>query len=221
VRSAISVNWPQRRKLETLTFSDWYFLKAAGVFALTMGIASGRVRAHHPFARFGPANQVTTARALLVALVAGFVGEPPSPFAAKATVILGSMATLLDGVDGWLARRTRMASAFGARFDEEVDALLILVLAILAWRWEKAGAWVLGSGILRHAFVASGWIWPWMRRPLAPTARARAICVIQVATLIAAIVPAVTYPASASIAALGLLALGYSFLADTLRLWRG
>ena len=42
--------------------------------------------------------------------------------------------TALDGVDGWLARRSGIASAFGARFDMEIDALLILVLAVLAWR---------------------------------------------------------------------------------------
>ena len=39
-----------------------------------------------------------------------------------------------------------MASAFGARFDMEIDALLILVLAILAWQHDKAGAWVLAVG---------------------------------------------------------------------------
>ena len=64
--------------------------------------------------------------------------------------------TLLDGVDGWLARRHRIASAFGARFDMEIDALLILALSVLAWRHEKAGAWVVASGLLRYAFVAAG-----------------------------------------------------------------
>ena len=44
----------------------------------------------------------------------------------------------LDGVDGWLARRRGMSSAFGARFDMEIDALLVQVLAILVWRYGKA-----------------------------------------------------------------------------------
>ena len=47
-------------------------------------------------------------------------------------------------------RRRRLARAphrrsrarFGARFDMEIDALLILALSILAWRHGKAGAWV-------------------------------------------------------------------------------
>ena len=43
--------------------------------------------------------------------------------------MLASVALILDGVDGKVARRTRNASAFGARFDMEVDAFLILVFS--------------------------------------------------------------------------------------------
>ena len=158
-------------------------------------------------------------RALLVSLFAGMIGESPGPGVAAGAVAAGTLTTVLDGADGWLARRTRMASAFGARFDLEVDALLIQVLAVLAWRWEKAGAWVLLSGLLRYAFIASGWLWPWMRRPLTPTKRAKAICIGQIATLILALLPPITPPASTALAALGLSALGYSFLVDSRRLW--
>src|SRR5262249_57229581 len=126
-----------------------------------------------------------------------------------------------DGVDGWLERRTGLESAFGARFDMEVDALLIFVLAAIAWRWEKAGAWVLLAGLLRYLFVAAGWILPWMRRPLAPTQRARVICVAQIVTLIVAIAPSIPRRLSLPVAATGVLALSYSFFADTVRLWRG
>jgi phosphatidylglycerophosphate synthase len=202
------------------TLSGPFIAKAAGVFAVIMAIAVARLRPHHPYVRFGPANQVTTVRALLVAIVAGFIGEPDAPPAATLAVAASAVATLLDGVDGWLARRSRMTSSFGARFDLEVDALLIQVLAVLAWQWNKAGAWVLMSGLLRYLFVAAGWLWPWMRRPLVPTMRAKAICVVQIATLVLAIVPSIGPPASARLAAGGLLALCYSFLVDTLWLWR-
>src|SRR4051794_4541233 len=115
-----------------------------------MVVALANVRAHHPFARFGPANRVTTLRALLVALVAGCIGEAPAPRVTAAAVAAATLATILDGVDGWLARRTGMMSAFGARFDMEVDALLIQLLCLLGWLWQKAGAWVLLSGLLRY-----------------------------------------------------------------------
>ena len=203
-----------------LPLSAWYPVKAAGLFSLVMLLALGHLRGHHPFAQFGPANQLTTVRAVLVVLVASLIGEPGIPPVAATAVAVGFSATVLDGVDGWLARRAGMASAFGARFDAEVDALLIQALAILAWRYGKAGPWVLLSGLIRYGFIAAGWVWPWMDRPLAPTLRGRVICIVQTAALILAIVPAITPPLSTLIAALGLVALCYSFLVDTLRLRR-
>jgi phosphatidylglycerophosphate synthase len=203
-----------------LTLSAWYPIKAAGLFSIVMLLALVRLRGHHPFAQFGPANQLTTARAVLVVLVASLIGEPGLPPVAVAATLASLGATVLDGVDGWVARQAGMASAFGARFDVEVDALLIQALAILAWRYGKAGPWVLLSGLIRYGFVGAGWVWPWIRGPLAPTLRARMICVVQIAALVLAIVPAITPPVSAVIAALGLTAVFYSFLVDMLRLWR-
>jgi phosphatidylglycerophosphate synthase len=199
--------------------TDLYLLKSAGLFTAVMLIALGRVRTHHPFTRFGPANQTTTIRALLVSLVGGLIGEAPVPILATGAVAAITLATVLDGADGWLARRTRMESAFGARFDVEVDALLIQVLAILAWRWGKAGPWVLLSGLLRYGFVASGWLWPWMRAPLRPTFRGKALCILQIITLTIALLPSMAPPASGLLAGLGLLALAYSFLVDSWWLW--
>ena len=193
-----------------------YPLKAGAVFATIALIAVSFRRGHHPFARFGAANQITTARALIVAMVAGLVGEPRRPAMAAAAVAAGLLATLLDGADGWAARRTGMASDFGARFDMEVDALLILTLAVLVWQYEKAGAWVLLSGLLRYLFLAAGWLMPWLRQPLPSSRRRQTICVAQIAGLLIALTPAVAAPASALVAAAALLALCYSFLVDTL-----
>ena len=168
---------------------------------------------------FGPANLVTGVRALLVAFLARDV-VASSPDSATTTVFVALIATVLDGVDGWVARRTGTASASGARFDMEVDALLILVLAILVWQSGKAGPWVIVSGLLRYVFVAAGWLLPWMRRPLTPTLRARTICIVQIAGLLLALLPAIAPPASAWIAAVSLAALSYSFLIDTVWLWK-
>jgi phosphatidylglycerophosphate synthase len=171
--------------------------------------------------KFGPANQITLLRAILVAGLAILVGQPATPVTAWRVVLIAIVAALLDGVDGWVARRTGTVSAFGTRFDMETDAALILVLAILAWEYGKAGPWVLLSGLLRYVFVAAGWLWPWMRSPLSSTLRGKIICVVQILALIVAMAPAIAPPASSLVAAVGLLALCYSFLVDTRRLWRG
>jgi phosphatidylglycerophosphate synthase len=203
-----------------LPLGDRYPLKAGGLFALITGLSIGFLQQHHPFARFGAANQITTLRAILVALVAGLVGEPQLPAVAAAAVGASVVVTLLDGVDGWLARRHGIESRFGARFDMEIDALLILALSVLAWRHGKAGAWVVVSGLLRYAFVAGGAVAPWLRAALPDSRRRQTICVIQIAVLTLAMVPAIEPPASALLAAAALATLGYSFLIDTVWLWR-
>lgn len=203
-----------------MALSAPYLLKAGAAIAI-VAIVAAIGRAHrHPFARFGPANQITALRAVLVSLTLALVGEPHSNGLAAAAAALGLLVMVLDGVDGWLARRTSMASDFGARFDMEVDALLILTLSILAWRYEKAGAWVLLSGLLRYLFVVSGWLWSWLRAPLPSSRRGKAICVIQSGGLVAVVSPLVPRPASTLIAAVSLGALAYSFGEDVVWLWR-
>ena len=56
-----------------------YAVKAGAIFSIVMIVALGFLPRHHPFARFGPANQITTMRAMLVALVAALIGEPRFP----------------------------------------------------------------------------------------------------------------------------------------------
>ena len=199
-----------------LPLSAFFPLKAAACFALVAVVALARITdANHPFAIFGQANQVTTARAVFVALVAGAIGEEAAPIIAASVAAAAMAVTIMDGVDGRLARGNRMSSAFGARYDMEVDALLILVLSILAFTHDKAGAWVIVSGLMRYVFVAAGWTWPWMERPLMPSRRRQAACVIQIVALIVIVEPMVTRPTSELVAAFALGMLSASFLADT------
>ncbi len=170
----------------------------------------------HPQPRFGLANSVTLVRAAGAALLAGFVLEPellagPAGWAAAATAA-GLLA--LDGLDGWAARRDGLASQFGARFDLETDALLILVLAALAFALGKAGPWVLALGLMRYAFVAAGWLRPSLTRPLPPSLRRKAVCVLQVGVLAVLLAPVLVQPASAVLAGSALAALGWSFAVD-------
>ena len=195
--------------------------KAVFLFAVMMAIAIGFVSEHHPSPRFGPANHVTMIRGILVALIASLIGEPEIPRVAAAAVAAGLVLMVLDGVDGSLARRSRMTSDFGARFDVETDALLLMVMSVLVWQHGKAGAWVLLGGMIRYAFVAAGWLLPWMARPLPPTHRGKTIAVCHMVGLTVALAPFVPMPLSALAVASTLAALSWSFAVDVRRLWRG
>ena len=197
-----------------------YTLKAGAFFVVLMAAILSVAGAHHPFARFGPANYVTTIRAVLAALVAGLIGHPVPARVLWVVIGIALLAAALDGLDGWLARRSRMTTIFGARFDMEVDAAFILVLAVLVWQHGKAGIWVLLCGLMRYGFVAAGRLLPWLAGPLRPTRRGRTVAVGQLFGLSVALAPAVPAPLSAVAAAATLAALAWSFAIDVMGLAR-
>ena len=157
-----------------LDVSGW----SAGV-ACGAGLAALLARAmmHHSRVGLGPADRVTLARAVLACGVAALTVDSLGGQATAAILVaLSTVALVLDGVDGRVARRTDTASAFGARFDMEVDAFLIMVLSVyVAREW---GWWVLAMGLARYAFVAAGWVLPWLRGPQPRRQWARVVAAI-------------------------------------------
>jgi phosphatidylglycerophosphate synthase len=112
--------------------------------------------AYTPSGRFGWANGVTLLRlgALLTLTLPLQVGSETWVLAVACSV-LG-----LDLLDGSLARARGDASAFGAHFDMECDAQLVLVLTLYLWLGRGMGGWVLCAGTLRYLYVIWLWVWP-------------------------------------------------------------
>lgn len=216
-------------------------LSAAGGLALSGGHGAGMVLSSilfmamagltfralargFPHDRLGLCNAITLFRAALTAAVAGPLAVPGLLAADQrlAWIVL-AVATLslsLDGVDGWLARRSRLVSDFGARFDMEVDSVLALVLACLALVHDKAGVWVLALGAMRYAYLAAALVWPWLGGALPQRFRRKLICVVQIAVLIALLAPVLTPPFSTFLALAATLLLAWSFAVDILWLAR-
>lgn len=193
-----------------------YLVQALLVFAVMAGVFFAFLPAHLPLRRFGPANRVTLLRAVLVALLAGLVGQQamhPGP-GGWLVFALALAAAGLDGLDGWVARRRRCDSAFGARFDMELDAIAVVVLALMVFEQGKAGPWILAAGALRYLFLLAQRLWTALDRPLRPSERRRAVCAVQTLALVACLAPIVAPPLSALIAGLSLAALCGSFAVD-------
>ena len=126
-----------------------------------------RARQTGPAARLTAASWVTLARATLAVAVAALAADSfTHDIPVALLVTLAAVALVLDLVDGWVARRTGMATELGARFDGEVDAFLILALSVYVA--PECGWWVLAIGAARYLFLAGEWLLPWMRAPLPP-----------------------------------------------------
>ena len=204
--------------------ADWpgtYVLAGLAGYAIVSAIVVVTVGPGRGRAGFGIANQVTLLRAGLVCLAGGaLLAGGPSSISGWSLAALVATALSLDAVDGWLARRLRVASGFGARFDLEIDALLILVLALLAWQSGRVGPWILAIGLMRYAFVLASWLFQALCRPLPPSRRRQAVCVQQGLTLLVCLLPPVGSIFANVSAGLALLALLASFATDIIYLVR-
>ncbi len=185
---------------------------AYGLFAA----AVQRLLPAQPWPGLGPANRVTVGRAALVLSLAALVPHAQAlPNAGLWWIIGMAIAALcLDGVDGLVARRTGTGTDFGARFDMELDSVLMLVLAALVWRSGRLDAWVLLLGAPRYVFVAAGWLLPWLRAPLPERLRRKAGCVAQGVALVVCLAPVIPVRLAAAGAAVTLGLLAGSFAVD-------
>lgn len=169
-----------------------------------------------PFRGLGPANRVTLGRAALAMPVLALALQPgPLDTTARWWIIaVSTVVMLLDGVDGRVARRTGTETPFGARFDMELDAALLMALSVLVWRDGRVGAWVLLIGLMRYGFVAASWRVPALARELPASARRKIVCVVQGVVLLVALGPIVPPAVALAACAFGLAALAYSFAVD-------
>lgn len=160
--------------------------------------------------RLGPADRVTLVRSALVGgILSLVVSDIGSPVPVAVLVSMGGVALVLDGVDGQVARRTGTASPLGARFDKEIDAMLILILSIQADR--LVGWWVLLIGMARFLFLAAGVCWPWLRGDLPARYWARVVMVIQVVVLLTVATELLPGPVNLALCLIALVLLAESF----------
>ncbi|PFG41149.1 phosphatidylglycerophosphate synthase [Georgenia soli] len=171
-----------------------------GVVVYAVGAAAVAVR--WPRRVLGAANAVTLLRLVIVSWLAGLLAVP-DPGVWRVPVVVAALCCLaLDGVDGRVARRRGLVSAFGARFDIEVDAALALILSVAVVGLGVAGWWVVSLGLVRYVYVAASLRWAWLRGALFPSRARKVIGVCEVAVLVVALLsplltPNLTGPAAA------------------------
>ena len=192
-----------------------YLLHAVSMYMLLAGLILWRLPGYLPGPGLGAANRVTLGRAAMVLPLAALALQPAILGTAGAwwIIAVSTVAMILDSVDGWIARRTG-TTPFGARFDMELDAFLILALSVLVWQSGQAGAWVLLIGALRYLFVAAGWVWPALTAELPPSRRRQTVCVVQGVVLLLCLTPVVPSVMASVVAVVALGLLSASFAVD-------
>jgi phosphatidylglycerophosphate synthase len=176
----------------------------AAAALLSFGVLCGRHAAVWRGPRVLP-NAVTGLRLLGVALTLALFHGRYVPFAIAVLVAWG-----LDGIDGLIARRLHVETAFGALLDAEVDAFLVLAAAVELWSSGKLGPWVLLAGVLRYAYVLCLAAFPPRRGPLPRSQFARYAFGVVVLALASALIFPLPFAAVAAGAGTGWLAYSFS-----------
>jgi phosphatidylglycerophosphate synthase len=115
----------------------------------------------------GAATAVTLLRSWLIAIVAGHLLLPPVIGDGALNVgLLYSLAALLDGVDGRVARHGGIATHLGARLDVLIDAAGLLVTPLVAVHAGRLPAWYLSLSFAYPLFRAGLALQRWRGRPL-------------------------------------------------------
>lgn len=87
------------------------------------------------FSRLGWANRITLLRGLLIGATAGFLVILPidgPPVLRYLPATLYTLAALLDGLDGYIARRQQQTTRLGGELDTALDAFGLLIAPLLA-----------------------------------------------------------------------------------------
>ena len=167
----------------------------------------------------GAANAITAVRAVLTVALAVLVVLSYEHDVPVALVVgLASVALATDAIDGRVARRTGTVSRFGARFDMETDAALLLVLSTYVAR--DVGLWVLAIGLARYVFLAAKVPLPWLRGQAPPRPWCKVVAALQGVVLLVA--ASGLLPDQVAVAALlvALALLVESFAHEAWDLWR-
>ncbi len=188
----------------------------AAITILVPILASEPARKRERPKTFSPANIVTLIRSVLAANIACLIGAASNDKMAIAAAFISIVALSMDGLDGYIARKTDTCTEYGAQLDMEVDAWLMLLLSMLVYQWGHAGIWVMFCGLARYAWLlVQLWV-PWFNRPLspAPAFRRKTACVLGVGGLALALYPWAWASINTGLAGVSTLALATSFAID-------
>lgn len=160
-------------------------------------------------------NLVSTSR---VVLAVGFLALDAVPV----RLALIGVASLTDFLDGWIARRTKVASRFGALIDPVTDRFFVLCVVIAYVLGDQLSAWQAVVIFFRDIMSLIGWFVArnvsWLR-PIRFRARplGKVVTALQLLTFIAVLLAPTTV--NALVIAVGVL--GVVATVDyTLMLWR-
>lgn len=167
----------------------------------------------------GVANYLTLVRAGLFCIVGGFVVVPPAGRLAWVPAICYGIGTVLDQLDGRVARSVGRETPLGRRLDLAIDTFGFVVAPVVAVVWGQLPVWYLSLSAARYVYRGLTSLRRLRGRPLferPDSDLGRYLAGGQMAFLTLVLTPIVTPAAAAAVAPLALAPSLGVFLRDYL-----
>ncbi len=172
------------------------------------------------------ANYITYLRLVSVIVLSSYIMlnseilGPTIKFSSLYFVIFSIIIFVLDWLDGFFARKLNEETKFGEEFDQEVDNLLILVLAVSIIVEHEKMYFLILIPILRYIFTFMKKYYYWMRRNLYVSSRRRYVCGISIILLILSNLSTLPFSLIELLCIISILLVFVSFMIDILWLYR-
>ena len=175
------------------------------------------------YSNLGYATWITIVRAMLICMLAGFLFQPwPHSNASSTSLswapgILYITASVLDYVDGLVARGCKHQTHLGAFLDINIDALGLLIAPLLAVWYGQLPIAYLAVGAAYYVFIVGIWLRKKMSKPVVdpkPRPSARIIAGFQMGFVGMALLPIFSPPATTIAAYIFMVPLLAGFVKD-------
>lgn len=154
----------------------------------------------------GWGNVATLVRGVMFAALTGFVFSPRPPGALVwIPALLYTVGSLIDYVDGYLARISNRVTRLGEMLDMSMDGWGFLIATYLAVRYGQTQGWYLIMGMARYLFLVGMWVRTKLKLPnheLLPSVTRRPFAGLQMGFAFVVLWPVFTPPGTFHAAAI-------------------
>ena len=141
-------------------------------------------------------------------------------YAGKIIIILSTVSLIMDGLDGFIARKYNLVSRFGEIIDQESDNFLMLVISISLYLNKDVGLYVFLIPLYRYTFLASMKKYDWLKRTLPSSQFRKIACVLTIVLMIMSQDVYFNYENTVFLVFLSLFIITFSFSKDIIWLYR-
>ncbi len=174
----------------------------------------------HLLPTLGYGNGLTLTRGLAICLLAGFLFSPRPPgLLAWVPALLYTLSSIIDYLDGYVARVTGHSTVLGEILDMEFDGLGMLVAIAVAIQYGQLPWWYLILGLGRQLFIGGIWLRNRLNKPvyeMTPSENRRLIAGFQMGFMTVILWPIFSPPTTTLACVLFSIPLAGSFIRDWL-----